>query len=571
MTASGEHPSSTQAADPPLPMFGMEDDNIPKNIGKFKILDLVAKSMALVYKAEQDDPSRIIALKIPRGGKLLSREAKDRFVREIGLTAGIDHSGIVPVLEAGEIDGMPYYTMPFIEGESLDSYLRSAGLDLASRLDLFLRICDVVQALHARDLVHRDLKPDNIMIDEHNDVRLLDFGLARACDESGPALTMDNSLLGTLQFMAPEQADPGGARNLTPATDVYSLGMILYFMLVKDYPYSVKGPRESVLQNIREATPKPPSTHDASVSEELDEIVLSALAKKPGRRPSTAGRLATALRGATVGSKEVQTAGRGRRPLLVLVMLCLVLLATAGLWARRRFRGAGAPVPELNPEVTSPKDPQPLVPQPETVTPDETPPTPKPDNDVVEAPATTAPEDILPAGISEGKPEDVIPDEPAPEPVPEPIPEPAPEPGTQAPSPPPAHVTQVRIEVVDYASIKGQISGQAPSRGENPIPVELWPLHDRAKSALTEEFRHRRDGAVLVRATSTAQSSSSSAMLSWQFEGESESRQKAVPLNGVAMMFLPARRQCHIELRSQEGVIRRTITVEHGAVRYLEM
>ena len=294
-----DKPDITERTGPPLPLFGMEDDNIPERIGKFKILTLVAKGMALVYKAEQEKPQRIVALKIPRGGKLLSPEARQRFQREINLAANVAHVGVVPVLEAGEIDGMPYYTMPFIEGRSLAQYIEQEQPDMPRRLEVFLRICEVVQALHAAQLVHRDLKPENIMIDKHGNVRLLDFGLARACEEdAGKRLTMDHSLLGTLQFMAPEQADPDQTRQVTPGTDVYALGMILYNLLTGTFPYLVKNRRGNALQEILHASPVPPSSKNPSIPSDYDVIIRTALQKNQFSRYPDAGALAAALRDA---------------------------------------------------------------------------------------------------------------------------------------------------------------------------------------------------------------------------------------------------------------------------------
>ena len=140
--------TTTEPAGPPLPFYGQEDANIPRQIGKFNILDLVARSMALVYKAEQENPRRIVALKMPRGGRLLSAEARHRFKREVELAASIEHAGIVPVLEVGEIDGVPYYTMPFIEGRALQEHVQMGKPDLGNRLELFCNICKVVQAIH---------------------------------------------------------------------------------------------------------------------------------------------------------------------------------------------------------------------------------------------------------------------------------------------------------------------------------------------------------------------------------------------------------------------------------------
>jgi serine/threonine protein kinase len=286
--------SNTEPGHPPLALPGQEQQRIPASIGPFKILELISGGMALVYKAEQSSPQRLVALKIPRGGKLLSSESRERFLREVRLASSLDHAGIVPVLDAGEIDGTPYYTMPFIEGLPLDRHIETLKPETADRIQIFLRLCDVVQALHEKNLIHRDLKPANVLVDRYGDVRLLDFGLARAMEES-TAISLDHSLMGTLQYMAPEQTLPGGKGALTPATDVYSLGVVLYGLLTDTLPYDVQGPKEGVLASIRELEIDRPSSRTAT-SVRYDAVVLRALGKKPDGRFQNAGEFADAVR-----------------------------------------------------------------------------------------------------------------------------------------------------------------------------------------------------------------------------------------------------------------------------------
>lgn len=348
----------TVTAAPPLALPGQEGTRIPERIGPFKILGLLSTGMALVYKAEQSQPQRLIALKIPRGGKLLSSESRERFLREVRHASSLDHAGIVPVLDAGEIDGTPYYTMPFIEGHSLDRYVEDEKPTLADRLQLFFRLCSVVQALHEKDLIHRDLKPANVLVDRYGDVRLLDFGLARALEEE-TTISMDQSLMGTLQYMAPEQTLPGGQVSVTRATDVYSLGVILYWLLTDTQPYNVKGPRESVLATIRESAIPAPSTKSADASVCFDPVVMCALAKNPGKRFRTAGELADAVRAAASGvmmEAPAPSPRRNRRTMdfILLGLLLGALIFVVGLLVMEFQRPSFSPMKRSLPNLPDP-------------------------------------------------------------------------------------------------------------------------------------------------------------------------------------------------------------------------
>ena len=164
--------------------------------------------MGTVYEAEQDNPRRTVALKVIRPG-LVSAEHLNRFSHEAQILGRLQHSGIAQVYEAGrEIDGRPFFAMEFIRGMPLDEYARSHNLDLPARLELLAKICDAVQHAHDKGVVHRDLKPGNILVEESGQPKVLDFGVAHvtAADVlTTSSQTQTGQLLGTLNYMSPEQ------------------------------------------------------------------------------------------------------------------------------------------------------------------------------------------------------------------------------------------------------------------------------------------------------------------------------------------------------------------------------
>jgi serine/threonine protein kinase len=462
--------------------------------------------MALVYKAEQDEPRRIVALKIPRGGKLLSREARDRFLREVRLATGMDHAGIVPVLEAGEMDGAPYYTMPFIEGRSLAEHIVAEKPDLDRRAALFLRVCDVVQSLHAAGLVHRDLKPENIMVDCHGDVRILDFGLARAADDAEP-LTGDQTLLGSLQCMAPEQTL--GVRDLTPAADVYALGMILYRLLTDQFPYLADGSREDVLRTIRECAVRPPSQVASGISKAWDELLAACLQKDPGRRPRTAGEVAEMVRTVKEGRRlPPQPPSAGLRALVwISILTGFLLVVAAGVFAWRHTRPR---------------------PSPETATPDQATPV---------ASLSVRPQVAVP----------VVPNRETAVPL--------------------TAGTAITTEFFTAERIRALASGLTETTGSSAIPRELWPVWQQALSSLRDDFAHRKHGAILVRMPGTA---GSAAQLAWRCAGESAARTAEVESGGAAILYAPADAEVVMECILGGHVVRQTFTPSLGEVRYVE-
>lgn len=299
----------TEPAGPPMPLFGQEANHVPERIGPFRILAVVGcGGNAIVYKAEQEVPRRTVALKMPHGGQLASQEARARFRREIELAASFEHSAVVPVFEVGDVLGAPYYTMPFIEGRNIEDHVRQENVNQTAKLALLLRLCDALEALHRRGLVHRDVKPENVMVDRYGEIRLLDFGLARAMAGDHERLTGAPVLMGTPPFMAPEQLACGPGDGIGPAADVHALGVMLYGFLCDAYPFEADGTPKGMCEAIRNETPPPPSQIRPAFGTVFDALVADCLAKDPAARPPTAGALAVRLRAVMEGRLDGRNA-----------------------------------------------------------------------------------------------------------------------------------------------------------------------------------------------------------------------------------------------------------------------
>ena len=255
--------------------------------------------MGTVYEAEQDNPRRTVALKVIRPG-LVSPELVKRFSHEAQILARLQHSGIAQVHEAGMgEDGQPFFAMEFIRGMPLDEYARSRGLDAPVRLELLARVCDAVQHAHEKGVIHRDLKPGNILVDETGGPKVLDFGVAHvtAADLlTSASRTQAGQLLGTLSYMSPEQiaADPAG---LDGRSDVYTLGVILFELLAHRLPYQLEQlPAHEVVRVIREQEPSRLGSIDTLYRGDVEIIVGKALEKDKTRRYASAGDLASDIR-----------------------------------------------------------------------------------------------------------------------------------------------------------------------------------------------------------------------------------------------------------------------------------
>lgn len=247
--------------------------------------------MGLVYQAEQEQPRRLVALKLIRPG-LASSAMLRRFQHEAQILARLQHSGIAQIFEAGvqRIESpfgqvsQPYFAMELVFGRPLTSYVAAVDASPIARLELFIKVCDAVQHAHQKGVIHRDLKPGNILVSDQGVPKVLDFGVARDAD-AGPdtaAATQAGQLLGTMAYMSPEQArgEPVDVRS-----DVYALGVILYELVTGRPPLELAGlPLPEAARRICNDPPRPPRALDRHIDADIETIVLKALEKQPERR-----------------------------------------------------------------------------------------------------------------------------------------------------------------------------------------------------------------------------------------------------------------------------------------------
>ncbi len=267
------------------------------HIGPYRIQRLLGEGgMGRVYLAIQDHPQREVALKIVRG---LSTQAIGRMRREIEMLAKLEHPGIARLYAAGEsrIDdvAVPWLAMEYVDGVDLAGHVAATAPDVDTRLRLLIAICEAVHFAHLRGVIHRDLKPGNILVDAHGRPRILDFGIARMRDADAATLTQAGQVLGTLPWMSPEQLAGG---DVDPRADVYSLGVIAYELIGGRLPH----PRLSTsslfeaIDILRNEAPQPLATIAPRARGDLETVIMKAIASEPERRYATAVAFADDLR-----------------------------------------------------------------------------------------------------------------------------------------------------------------------------------------------------------------------------------------------------------------------------------
>ena len=272
------------------------------SIGPYRILRVLGEGgMGTVYQAEQQTPHRIVALKVIKAG-MASEQVMRRFAQEAEALGRLQHPGIAQIYDAGTADRgfgpQPYFAMEFIEGRALMEHAAERPLDARAKLELMAKICDAVNHAHQRGILHRDLKPGNILVDETGQPKILDFGVARVMDSDAPMTRQTDlgQLIGTLAYMSPEQA-LANPLDLDIRSDVYALGVILYELLAGKLPYETKGSAlHAAVQAIRERDPAPLTAVDRGYRGDIETIVAKALEKDKSRRYASAGELARDIR-----------------------------------------------------------------------------------------------------------------------------------------------------------------------------------------------------------------------------------------------------------------------------------
>ena len=269
---------------------GME---MPEELGDYQLMEEIGRGgQGLVYRARQKSLNRIVALKVIGLGRWATTAHIKRFRLEAEAAARLDHPCIVPIHEIGESGGSCYFSMKLVEGRRLDEVVRRESMSNRRAAELTVKLARTVHYAHQRGILHRDIKPGNVLLDADGEPHLTDFGLARLV-ETESTLTGTMDAIGTPSYMAPEQA-AGQTAQLTSATDVYGLGAVFYHLLTSHPPFA-GGTTYETIRLVLESEPRQPSLWNPKVDRDLATICLNCLEKDPQRRYSSALALAEDL------------------------------------------------------------------------------------------------------------------------------------------------------------------------------------------------------------------------------------------------------------------------------------
>jgi TolB-like protein/Tfp pilus assembly protein PilF len=309
------------------------------DFGDYQLLEQIGRGgQGVVFRAHQKSLNRTVALKVISLGQWASEAHVKRFRREAEAAARLEHPCIVPIYEVGERDGSCYFSMKFVEGGQLDEVIRREPMPPRRAAKLIAKVARTVHYAHEHGILHRDIKPGNILLDAKGEPHLTDFGLARLVEsESSVTHTMD--VLGTPSYMAPEQA-VGNNAAISSVTDVYGLGAVLYQLLTGQPPFA-GGATYETIKLLLDTDPKQPRLLNPKVDRDLSTICLKCLEKDPKRRYSSALALAEDLerwlKHEPILARYTGIIGRSRKwvrrnPSGALLVACLVALAAAAGW-----------------------------------------------------------------------------------------------------------------------------------------------------------------------------------------------------------------------------------------------
>jgi eukaryotic-like serine/threonine-protein kinase len=299
--------------------------------GRYRILKELGKgTMGVVYQAHDPQIDRLVALKVLRPDRLTSEAFVARFLKEARAIGRLSHPHIVTIYDAGEDQGTIYIAMEYLEGEAFNEVLRSGRLSVPQCVELARQIAATLDYAHRQGIVHRDIKPSNIILSRDNHVKLTDFGIARIEEAASGQETQVGEILGTPVYMSPEQVM---GQTVDGRSDLFSLGVILYEMIVGRRPFSGTT-IAAIFRSITQDEPEPPANADPFLPKALSDLIMKSLAKPAGERFQTGAQMAAALAAAVPvesvpveAPQKTDTARPRPKPLMVAAMVLLVSLA----------------------------------------------------------------------------------------------------------------------------------------------------------------------------------------------------------------------------------------------------
>lgn len=312
-----------------------------KKVGKYKVIEELGRgAMGIVYKAVDPDIGRTVAIKTIRfdviSEKSEQEEAQKRFIREARSAGNLSHPNIVTIYEVGKDEGLTYIAMEFIEGKALDEILASGReFSFEETARMIEKIGDALDYAHKKGVIHRDIKPGNILIDQEGNPHIVDFGIARV---SSSTMTHTKVVMGTPFYMSPEQIS---GKPIDHRTDIFSLGAVLYELLTKQKPFPGEN-ITTVIYKIMHEEPPPIRSFSMRFSDDLDQVLKKTLSKDQELRYTSCRELSTDLKHSGYAKKEavqfeevlrIQEKGKNRKPLLILLasMMAVVLIVLVSL------------------------------------------------------------------------------------------------------------------------------------------------------------------------------------------------------------------------------------------------
>ncbi len=336
-----EHEEGGSASPKTINAFGERVSSSPMlmDFGDYELLEQIGRGgQGVVFRARQKSLNRTVALKVINLGQWASKAHLKRFRLEAEAAAKLEHPGIVPIHEVGERDGSCYFSMKFVEGGQLDEVAKREPMPIRQAVDLIIKVARTVHYAHEHGILHRDIKPGNILLDAKGEPHLTDFGLARLV-ESESSVTHTLEVLGTPSYMAPEQA-VGNNAGVASATDVYGLGAVLYQLLTGQPPFA-GGTTYETIKLLLDTEPRQPRLLNPKIDRDLSTICLKCLEKNPKRRYSSALALAEDLerwlKHEPILARHTRIFTRGRKwmrrnPTIALLAASLIALAAAAGW-----------------------------------------------------------------------------------------------------------------------------------------------------------------------------------------------------------------------------------------------